>query len=92
MDVEQERLARGGELRDDMRDEAVFPERVVVEMPDVRRATEGVGGGLAEGFQQGCGVGISWFGQVAESGDEIMVSANDLVATGEDDMADVSLS
>ena len=50
VDLEDEALVFPGEAGDDVGDEAVFPERVIVKMPDVGLAAEGFGGGGAEGL------------------------------------------
>lgn len=49
VNLEDKALVSSGKAGDDFREQAVFPERVVVEMPDVGRAAERVGGGGAEG-------------------------------------------
>ena len=71
VDLKDDALVFPNEAGDDMGDEAVLPERVVVEMPEVGRAAERFGGGGAEGLSQVFGGVVVRRREVVEAGDGV---------------------
>jgi hypothetical protein len=75
VDLKQQSLVFPGKPGDDVRDEAIFPKRVIVEMPEVGRAAEGGGGSDAERLCQGFGGVITGCREVFEAGNSAVLRA-----------------